>query len=108
MSTVPATRDLVLGVSPCERPNARIVAAVCRAGGLGVLDLGRGDRWAAQALEAAADSVRDGFAVRVPAGCVLRPADLERMAPGRVDTVLLAADSAWRVTEVTGRYRVLA
>jgi acyl transferase domain-containing protein/NAD(P)H-dependent flavin oxidoreductase YrpB (nitropropane dioxygenase family)/NADP-dependent 3-hydroxy acid dehydrogenase YdfG len=102
-----AERDLVLGVSPCEEPNARMVAAVCRAGGLGVLDLGRGDRWATQALELAAESVPDGFAVRVPAGCALRPADLERAAPGRVHTVLLAAGSPWSVAELAWRYRVL-
>src|SRR5690242_4792651 len=99
--------DLVLGVNPCEEPNARMVAAVSRAGGLGVLDLGRGDRWAMQALELAAESVPDGFAVRVPAGCALRPADLERAAFGRVHTVLLAAGSPWSVAELAWRYRVL-
>jgi acyl transferase domain-containing protein/NAD(P)H-dependent flavin oxidoreductase YrpB (nitropropane dioxygenase family) len=76
-------------------------------GGLGVLDLGRGDRWATQSLELAADSVRDGFAVRVSAGCALRRTDVERAVPGRVDTVILAAGSPWPIADVVGRYRVL-
>ncbi len=105
MSTVLATEDVILGVNPCEDPNARMVAAVSRGGGLGVLDLGRGDRWASQALELAAELVPTGFAVRVPAGCALRPADLERAAP--IHTVLLGGGSPWRIGDLTGRYRVL-
>src|SRR3954447_14752263 len=98
MSIVSTTRELVMGVSPGERPNARLVAAVCHAGGLGVLDLGRGGpgldrpgldrRWAVRALDQLADEVAGTFGVRVPAGCALDPAVLERAA-GRVDTVVL-------------------
>ena len=34
----------VLGITPFGEPDARLAAAVCRAGALGVLDLGTGDR----------------------------------------------------------------
>src|SRR5882672_1792078 len=68
MSHQTAGRDLVVGVSPCGEPNARLVAAVCAGGGLGVLDLAQGDRWARQSLELAAAWVRGAFGVRVQAG----------------------------------------
>ncbi|OHV44770.1 type I polyketide synthase, partial [Pseudofrankia sp. BMG5.36] len=80
------TRDLVVVVTPFAEPNAALVAAVERAGGLGVLDLG-GD--AARARRALADAARwcpTTFAVRVGPAVPLRPEDL----PAEVDTVLLA------------------
>ena len=40
----------VIGVSPLGAPDPRLVAAVCRAGGSGVLDLGPGARAAREAL----------------------------------------------------------
>lgn len=79
-------RDLVVVVTPFAEPNAALVAAVERAGGLGVLDLG-GD--AARARRALADAARwcpATFAVRVGPATPLRPEDL----PAEVDTVLLA------------------
>ena len=89
-------RDLVVGVSPFEEPNARLAVAVERAGGLGVLGLGRD---AAGARRALADAVRwsrgRSFGVRVPAGCPLTPADL----PPEVDTVLLGVGAAWTVDD---------
>ena len=43
-------RDLVVGISPFGGPGSSVVAAVCRAGSLGVLDLGPGGRRARVAL----------------------------------------------------------
>src|SRR3954471_20434805 len=121
MSIVSTTRELVMGVSPGERPNARLVAAVCHAGGLGVLDLGRGGpgldrpgldrpgldrRWAVRALDQLADEVAGTFGVRVPAGCALDPAVLEGGAR-RLDTVVLGVGAPWSVADLAGRYRVL-
>ena len=100
-------RDLVLGMSPAGVPNARIVAAVCRGGGLGVLDLADGGRWSRQSVELSAEWTQETFGVRVPYGCALRPDDIDRLAPGRVDTVVLGWNSPWQVADIAGRYRVI-
>ncbi|MGH3865269.1 MAG: SDR family NAD(P)-dependent oxidoreductase [Pseudonocardiaceae bacterium] len=99
-------RELVIGVSPFGEPNARLVGSVCRSGGLGVLDLGVGDRQAGQARTALKLVQRwapGSFGVRVAAGCALRPADL----PAEVDTVLLGAGSPWEPADLLGRFRLL-
>lgn len=100
----PHARVLVIGVSPFGQPNARLVAAVCRAGGLGVLDLGAGDRHAREALGQTARSAPAPFGVRVTTGCALRPTHL----PAEVDTVLLGPSPPWSPTDLIQRYRVLA
>ncbi|HWR47202.1 MAG TPA: hypothetical protein VN327_06245 [Pseudonocardiaceae bacterium] len=100
-------RELVIGVSPFGEPNARLVGSVCRSGGLGVLDLGVGDRQASQArtaLELVQRWAPGPFGVRVAADCALRPGDL----PAEVDTVLLGAGSPWEPADLRGRYRLLA
>ncbi|MFF4160941.1 SDR family oxidoreductase [Streptomyces sp. NPDC001678] len=66
----------VIGVSPFGEPDARIAAAVCAAGGLGVLDLGRGDRRAREALDLLRRWAPGAFGVRVPDGCALRPEEM--------------------------------
>lgn len=96
--------DLVLGVTPFGQPNARLVAAVCRAGGLGVLDLGTGDRRAREALRLTRHWSPSAFGVRVPAGCALRPADLCEVD---VSTILLGPEAPWSVADIADRYRVL-
>ncbi|MEU1789278.1 SDR family oxidoreductase [Streptomyces sparsogenes] len=109
--------DLVIGVTPFGRPDARLAAAVGRAGGLGVLDLGAGDRSAREALERLRDWAPGGrYGVRVGPGCRLAPADLaaDRGGAGAggggagPDTVVLAPDSPWAVADAVGRHRVLA
>ncbi|MES4908679.1 MULTISPECIES: SDR family NAD(P)-dependent oxidoreductase [unclassified Streptomyces] len=111
--------DLVLGITPFGRPDARLAAAVGRAGGLGVLDLGAGDRRAREALERLRDWAPGGrYGVRIGPGCRLTPADLAAARSGAVprdggggagpDTVVLAADSPWAVADALGRGRVLA
>ncbi|ONH30936.1 type I polyketide synthase, partial [Pseudofrankia asymbiotica] len=79
-------RDLVVVVTPFAEPNAALVAAVERAGGLGVLDLGADTARARRALADAARWCPTSFAVRVGPAAPLRPEDL----PAEVDTVLLA------------------
>nr|WP_042188477.1 type I polyketide synthase [Kibdelosporangium sp. MJ126-NF4]CEL18267.1 modular polyketide synthase [Kibdelosporangium sp. MJ126-NF4]CTQ97753.1 modular polyketide synthase [Kibdelosporangium sp. MJ126-NF4] len=77
-------RDLVIGVSPLAEPNAALVVAVERAGGLGVLDLGR-DRVAAMAeLELVRRRLGTPFGVRLGPDCPIRPDEL----PDEVDVVL--------------------
>ncbi|MDT7717428.1 MAG: hypothetical protein QOH09_3420 [Pseudonocardiales bacterium] len=99
-------RELVIGVSPFGEPNARLVGSVCRSGGLGVLDLGVGDRQASRArnaLELVQRWAPGSFGVRVAAGCTLQPSDL----PAEVDTVLLGAGAPWEPADLLGRFRFL-
>ncbi|MFB6435216.1 SDR family NAD(P)-dependent oxidoreductase [Streptomyces sp. NPDC056411] len=87
---VGAPRDLVIALSPFEEPDDRIVAAAERAGGLGLLDLGREAGPARAALARLGRQLRRPHGVRVPVGCPLTPDDL----PDAVDTVLLADPAA--------------
>ncbi|MGW3012839.1 SDR family NAD(P)-dependent oxidoreductase [Streptomyces sp. NPDC001219] len=97
--------DAVLGISPFGEPDPRIVAAVCRAGGLGVLDLGRGDRRAREALESVRQWVSRPFGVRVAAGCAVTAAEL--VSGGGVHTVVLGVQAALRVDDLVADHRVL-
>ncbi|MDQ1370576.1 MAG: hypothetical protein QOF20_2929, partial [Acidimicrobiaceae bacterium] len=101
------SRDLVLGVTPFEEPNAQMAVAVERAGGLGILGLGHDGPAARAALADAArwSRGRSGFGVRVPAGCPLTADEL----PVEVDTVVLGIGSPWSAADpaLSGR-RILA
>ncbi|MEU0663646.1 SDR family oxidoreductase [Streptomyces lavendulocolor] len=99
--------DLVIGISPLGEPDARLVTAVSCAGGLGVLDLGKGDRKAREALEWVRRWSPTPFGVRVAAGCRLSPAELGAPTEGDPYTVVLSPDSPWRVTETARNYRTL-
>ncbi|WP_086827521.1 type I polyketide synthase [Allokutzneria sp. NRRL B-24872] len=103
MAAETVRRELIIGVTPFGEPNARLVAALCRAGALGVLDLGRGDRHARHALDLTARWAQGTFGVRVAPGCALRPQDLPA---DRVDTVVLAEGSTWSVAEAGPRVLV--
>ncbi|AGP60648.1 hypothetical protein M271_46420, partial [Streptomyces rapamycinicus NRRL 5491] len=125
MSTAVDAGDLVIGITPFGEPDARLAAAVSRAGGLGVLDLGTTGRAALQAWEDVGEWVADGrYGVRVAAGCRLTPADLLDAPPTGAPTgaptggshgglpgphtVVLGVDSPWPVEAVADRCRVLA
>ncbi|GGY01017.1 type I polyketide synthase [Streptomyces hiroshimensis] len=104
-------RDVLIGISPFGAPDARLVAAFTRAGGLGVLDLGTGCRRAREELEQVRRwTAGRRYGVRVAAGCRLAPDDL---APGPAGdgtaphTVVLGVGADWPVRETAGAYRVL-
>ena len=78
-------RDRVLGVTPFGWQAPRLVVAVERAGGLGVLDLGRDRGRALASLAEVARWWQGSFGVRLPAGCPVRSHEL----PVGVDTVVI-------------------
>ncbi|MEV5571935.1 SDR family NAD(P)-dependent oxidoreductase [Spirillospora sp. NPDC052269] len=80
-------RDLVLGLTPFHEPSAPLTVAVGRAGGLGVLDLGRDASLARDHLERVTRRWDGAFGVRVSAGC---PLSAEHLPPP-VDLVVLEA-----------------
>jgi NAD(P)H-dependent flavin oxidoreductase YrpB (nitropropane dioxygenase family) len=85
--TSAAVRDRVVGLTPFGRPSARLTVAVERAGGLGILDLGRDRERALAALSEVAHWWKGSFGVRIPASCGVLPQEL----PDTVDTVLTDA-----------------
>jgi acyl transferase domain-containing protein/NAD(P)H-dependent flavin oxidoreductase YrpB (nitropropane dioxygenase family) len=95
MSPNSSVRDLVMGITPFNEPNADLVVAIERAGYLGVLDLGPDSAPARAALDRVRRRLGQRFGVRVTSGCTLSPADL----PPEVDTVLVdlvLAPDTWR------------
>lgn len=96
-------RDLVFGVTPFETPNARLTAALSRAGALGVLDLGRDRAKARTALAQTSRWTKEPWGVRVPPGCRIDPDEL----PPGVTTIVLAHDSAWNERPLDSR-RIIA
>ncbi|MEY9962731.1 acyl transferase domain-containing protein/NAD(P)H-dependent flavin oxidoreductase YrpB (nitropropane dioxygenase family) [Streptacidiphilus sp. MAP12-16] len=104
--------DIVIGITPFHEPDAGLAAALCRAGALGVLDLGTGDRRSREELAKLGESAPGPFGVRLGADCRITPEDLcpaDRTAP---HTVVLGADATDWDPQVLGalgaRYRVLA
>ncbi|MDB6097757.1 MAG: Beta-ketoacyl synthase, partial [Gammaproteobacteria bacterium] len=95
-------RDLILGVTPFQLPNPQLAAALCRAGALGVLDVGRDSARARTALAQMSRWAKDPWGVRVPAGCELEPQEI----PAGATTVLLPSGSPWDPMQLTDR-RVL-
>ncbi|MFE4871976.1 SDR family NAD(P)-dependent oxidoreductase [Streptomyces sp. NPDC056682] len=109
MTPVAPNPELVIGLSPLGLPDPRPVAAVCRAGGLGVLDLGAGDRRAREALARLRRWTAGAFAVRVGPCCALTPEEVAEECGGSLPrVVLLAADADWKVRQLSDECRVLA
>ncbi|MEU1342706.1 nitronate monooxygenase, partial [Streptomyces sp. NPDC005827] len=110
MSAVRA-EDLIIGITPFREPDARLAAAVSRAGGLGVLDLGDGGRQARDALGRLRSWAPSGFGVRLAGDCRIDLGELARGAAARggdgPHTVVLGAESAWQVGDVAACHRVL-
>jgi acyl transferase domain-containing protein/NAD(P)H-dependent flavin oxidoreductase YrpB (nitropropane dioxygenase family)/NAD(P)-dependent dehydrogenase (short-subunit alcohol dehydrogenase family) len=84
-------RQLVIGITPFNQPNPQLVAAIERAGGLGVLDLGRDLGRARTALQQAMRWAPGSFGVRISGGCSFDLADL----PERVDTIVAGQGAPW-------------
>ena len=76
---MPSLSCTVIGISPFEFADAQLVVGVCRAGGLGVLDLGRDRKARAAALAHVASHV-ESFGVRVPFGVEIEHGDLPPQA----------------------------
>jgi len=78
----------IVAVTPFEAPDARLAAALGRAGALAVLDLGRDREAAKHALVALErESPRGEFGVRVVAAPVVEPSAL----PARIGVVIVGA-----------------
>ncbi|MFJ3176463.1 SDR family oxidoreductase [Streptomyces roseus] len=107
MAHVGEVPDLVIGISPLGEPDARLVTAVSRAGGLGVLDLGAGDRRAREALEWVRRWSPGAYGVRVAGRCQFVPSDLGLPDDNGPHTVVLGADASWRVSDTAPTYRTL-
>ncbi|MFD7630904.1 SDR family oxidoreductase [Streptomyces sp. NPDC059851] len=103
--------EQVIGLTPFAEPDARLAAAVVRGGGLGVLDLGAGDRAARAALGELREWLPGRYGVRVGPRCRLRPADLAGLLggpPGGPRTVLLGAGTDVRCGDLPSGVQVLA
>ncbi|MEY9947960.1 beta-ketoacyl synthase N-terminal-like domain-containing protein, partial [Kitasatospora sp. GAS1066B] len=85
--------DLVIGITPFQEPDAGLAEAVCRAGALGVLDLGSGDRQAREEFARLRSRTPGRFGVRIGRHCRLTPADLGPQDGRGPDTLLLAVDT---------------
>ena len=101
MSVPARENERVIGFCPLGEQNPRLVAAVSRAGGLGVLDLGSGDRTARLALATALRWAGGPIGVRVSGGCAV-PLDELR----DVHTIVVTGDASWRGVDLAGQ-RVL-
>ncbi|MFI1707221.1 SDR family oxidoreductase [Streptomyces griseoruber] len=106
MTSAARSEDMIIGITPFGAPDARLALAVGRAGGLGVLDLGPGDRRTREALARLRRASPGAYGVRVGPGCRLTPDDLPPAGAGP-HTVVLCVDAPWPVAEVAARYRVL-
>ena len=101
--------DLVIGITPFHEPDPGLAAALCRAGALGVLDLGTGDSRSHEALSRLRQSAPGPFGVRVGPGCRIPPEELRLPDGTGPHTVLLATDDPDRVAAaLDAGYRVLA
>ncbi|KOV57070.1 type I polyketide synthase [Streptomyces sp. MMG1121] len=104
MTSPVRAHDLILCLTPFGEPDAGLAAAASAAGGLGILDLGTGDRRAREELSRLSRAAPGPFGIRVTGRCTLTPADVAD-AP---DTVLLTPDAPWSVAELPPSWRVLA
>ena len=88
--TEPDADTTVLGLTPFERPDARLTLALLRAGAMAVLDLGRDEAGARAALDRVAREARRGFGVRIPSELALESVPL----PSGVELCVIEEDDA--------------
>ncbi|MDA5280147.1 type I polyketide synthase [Streptomyces sp. Isolate_45] len=107
MTSAEHVLDLVIGLTPFGEPDARLAAAVTRGGGLGVLDLGGGDRAARKEWDDLRRWLPGRHGVRVGPRCRLPLDDLVRDgAPPH--TVVLGVSATWSPGALPRGVRVLA
>ncbi|MCC9307900.1 SDR family oxidoreductase [Kitasatospora sp. RB6PN24] len=101
--------DVVVGITPFHEPDAGLAEAVCRAGGLGVLDLGRGDRRAREELAALRERAPGRFGIRIGSQCRLTPAELRDGNRGDQPEVLVLPVGLpdWELAELATDHRLL-
>ncbi|MFI9804133.1 SDR family NAD(P)-dependent oxidoreductase [Streptomyces sp. NPDC052301] len=104
MTSPVRAHDLILCITPFGEPDAALAAAASAVGGLGILDLGTGDRTAREQLSRLRRVAPGPFGVRLTGRCALGPADLGD-APG---TVVLAPDAHRYTTQLAFTKTVLA
>ncbi|MFI9545741.1 SDR family oxidoreductase [Streptomyces sp. NPDC052016] len=109
MTSAVRSEDMIIGITPFGEPDAGLALAVGRAGALGVLDLGAGDRGTREALARLCRASPGAFGIRIGPRCRMSPADLAPadLARGGPRTVVLAADAPWPVAQVAAGHRVL-
>ncbi|MGW5715237.1 SDR family NAD(P)-dependent oxidoreductase [Amycolatopsis sp. NPDC003865] len=96
----------VVAVTPCEVPDAVLCAAASRAGALGVLDLGHGDRPALDQLDRVGGLAGGRpFGIRVTAACAASITDVAAAAEPAV--VVLAAGAPWPVADTAAHWPVV-
>ncbi|MFD0268072.1 SDR family oxidoreductase [Streptomyces sp. NPDC127106] len=102
--------ERVIGLTPFGEPDARLAAAVTRGGGLGVLDLGPGDRAAREALRDLRRWLPGRYGVRIGPRCRLHPGDMAGLlaGPDGPRTVLLGVGATVRCGDLPSGVRVLA
>lgn len=93
--------EMIIGICPFDLPDPDLVRSICRAGGLGVLDLGSDAKVAQEALARMIKSYAGTFAVRVP-----RP-DFLSEYPEQITTVVVPAPMSIKGLKRPGR-KVLA
>lgn len=97
-------RFVVIACNPLGLPDARVTVAACRAGAMGVLDLGADATVAAAALRAVQRRWEGPFGVRISAAGS-PPPDLPACdLPESVDTIVFAVGARLQATE--GRQRL--
>ncbi|MFF4317719.1 SDR family oxidoreductase [Streptomyces sp. NPDC001568] len=107
MTSAEHVLDLVIGLTPFGEPDARLAAAVTRGGGLGVLDLGSGDRAARKEWADLRRWLPGRYGVRVGPRCRLPLDELARDgAPPH--TLVLGVGATWRPDALPSGVRVLA
>ena len=75
------TDSPIIAITPFENPDVELCAAACRAGALGILDIGRDRRRALRALQQIRKRSRGRFGVRIPMGVEpLPPGELTGLA----------------------------
>jgi len=98
---------MVFGMCSTELPDVRLVAAVCKAGGLGVLDLGRDPARGVSAARMLADRGIRRFGIRLPEGMVWE--ELRSHLPDSAHVLVLsdAGTLARLGTDSTGNHTVV-